>query len=213
MEITVKQNPKRPNHAIFLFLVCAALALNSCSTQSGQPPQRNEPDKPASQPVLATNQPGASPTLNETATNLSIQSAKLTLEIETFGSENLEGMTMSHGPFHISIPLEPGLTGLTGHGKGILRETCTGVVTGERTSEQTLDVAAIGQDPIQFTIKWTDTFVSQTGECFANIPQIETKGDSVFELPAKDGAIRKLDHPSDIGEGYEMYTLRMEADN
>ena len=208
----MQQNPNQPFHTIFLFLVLTAFSLNSCSTLNSLSPKENEPDL-TSISTVETNKPATLPTMTATASNLPIQSAKFTLEIETFGSETLEGLTMTHGPFNISIPLEANPTGLVGHGKGILKETCTGVLAGERTNEQALDVTAIGQDPLRFTIKWTDTFVSQTGECFISIPQTEVKSESTVELQARDGASKKLDHPSDFGEGYEMFTLRMEAKN
>jgi hypothetical protein len=201
---------------IFILLIFLAVTLHACNFPKPPFPEgvvatlAATAMNPPTIPARETDQPGESPKDTAAVMKSSSTPAKYTLEIETYGADSLEGLIMTHGPFKISIPLEKSSSGLAGHATGKIKETCTGVLAGERTTERNLDVTASGHDPLTFTIAWNDTFVSETGECFISIERTEVKSVSTVELPARDGASKKLEHPSTLGQGYEIYTLHME---
>jgi hypothetical protein len=178
----------------FILLIFVAVTLHACNFPKPPFPEgvvatiAATAMNPPTIPPMETDQPGASPKVTGAVMKSPPKPTKYTLEIETYGTDSLEGLIITHGPFKISIPLENSSSGLAGQGRGLIKETCSGVLTGKRTTERTLNVTATGHDPLTFIIAWNDTFVSETGECFLSIPQIEVKSESTVELPARDGA-------------------------
>ncbi len=71
-----------------------------------------------------------------------------------------------------------------------------------------LDVIATGKSTLTITVTWTATVQSTAGSCFGMPPPERTIGDPV-ELPAKDDAMKTVNHPSEVGNYSKTYILHI----
>lgn len=78
----------------------------------------------------------------------------------------------------------------------------------ERVTKEVLDVITTGKSTLTITVTWTATVQSAAGSCFGMPPPDRTIGDPV-ELPAKDGATKTVNYPSEDGNYSETYTLHI----
>ena len=205
----MKQTPTSDRIAFALLLSVLVFALLACNFLS--PPLPHGNGTVTTSTSSRGNGPAGASTSTPTATadGQPFQDAKYTLEIETYGEVSSNGVTQIDGPFKISIPLEKTSSGWEGHAVGTWKETSSGGCTGERTTQEVLDVTATGKDMLTITITWNATVLSESGICFGVPPSATVTGPSV-ELPARDGASKRIDFPSSVGNYYEIYTLRIQ---
>ena len=150
-------------------------------------------------------------TVTPTPTDFGInpEDAEWDLEFEAYGELPGE-VAQTTGPLTVVIPLAKDGSGYAGRGEGVMKETASGGCVGERTSEVILDVTATGNEILEITVVWTTTNISETGICFGMNQEPVTVASDPVEVPAKDGASKKIDFPQGAGGGfyYELYTLR-----
>jgi hypothetical protein len=211
-------------HGIFtrIFLVLCVLILPVLTAACGN----KEPDRPgntnstpAKSTLTVTVQPGPANASGAAATGTSpsvptptftppSKLPKVTLDFYSFGSISSRGVTVVTGPFEATIPLESSKAGLTGQATAIQTETTSGGCNDVRTTQEVMDVTATGKDTLSIVIIWHATVLSTTGDC-SGIPPPETITSEPVELPFVDGATKKVEYPSSVGDYYETYTLHV----
>lgn len=198
-------------------LVLSILTVACGNKESGKPANTNP--APSKSTLTVTVQPGQANAAGKAATGTppSVPTLtftppsklpKVTLDFYSYGTTSSRGVTVIEGPFEVTIPLESSRTGLNGQVTAIQKETASGGCNDVRTTREVMDVTATGKDTLSIVITWHATVLSTTGECFG-VPPPETITSEPVELPFVDGATKKVDYPSSVGDYYEIYTLHV----